>query len=82
MNENEIQEQALDFIARTSRKGDEAAQNLTDFYDELVTLINKYSQERHSNTPDYLLADYMINCLTAYEKAVTRRDVWHSHFPE
>lgn len=37
---------------------------------KLERLINECSLENRSDTPDYLLADYMITCLVAYEKTV------------
>ena len=44
------------------------------FRKELEELINKYSMENHSNTADYILADYLMDCLEAYHKAVITRD--------
>ncbi|HSW65257.1 MAG TPA: hypothetical protein VLH56_18395 [Dissulfurispiraceae bacterium] len=34
--------------------------NRTGFRAELETLINRYSKENGSNTPDFILADYMV----------------------
>jgi hypothetical protein len=45
--------------------------------DELRGVINKHSRENESDTPDYLLAEYVIDCLVAYERTVTLRDKWH-----
>ena len=44
------------------------------FREELETLINRYSRENKSNTPDFVLADYLVNCLNAYDRAVEWRD--------
>lgn len=41
----------------------------TAFRANLEELINQFSIENGSNTPDFLLADYLIACLDAYEKA-------------
>lgn len=49
----------------------------TSFRAELETLINKHSKENGSNTPDFILADYMIDCLNAYDKAVVCRVKWY-----
>jgi len=38
----------------------------TLFKRELTQLINKYSKDNDSNTPDYILAEYLINCLNAF----------------
>ncbi len=47
------------------------------FRDELQDLINRHSMENGSNTPDFILADYVRDCLTAYDAAVLRRDRWY-----
>jgi hypothetical protein len=46
----------------------------TGFEEELRDLINKHSLENNSNTQDFLLAEYLIKCLQAYEYTVTERD--------
>ena len=46
------------------------------FEEEITDLINKYSVENKSNTPDFILAEYLLGCLRAYELAVNRRDDW------
>ena len=55
--------------------------NETSFRAELQTLINRHSRENDSGTPDFVLADYMADCLAAYDKAVTRRNEWHKLEP-
>lgn len=40
------------------------------FYDELTQLLNRTSQEKFSNTPDFVLSEYLVNCLHAYELAI------------
>lgn len=47
------------------------------FREELAQLINRYSMENGSNTPDYMLADYLIACLQALDGAVKSRDGWY-----
>jgi hypothetical protein len=49
-----------------------------DFRSELENLINRHSKENGSNTPDFILADYLGDCLDAFDKAVTRRKKWSS----
>ncbi len=46
---------------------------MNNFDNELRELLNKYSAENGSNTPDFVLAEYMKDCLNAFDKAVTRR---------
>jgi hypothetical protein len=48
-----------------------------DFRNELEALINKHSIENGSNTPDFILAHYLINCLKAFDDAVNFRTTWY-----
>jgi hypothetical protein len=43
------------------------------FRRELRDLLNRFSMENGSNTPDYILADYLIDCLKAWNRAVNER---------
>ena len=47
-----------------------------DFKKELMSLINKASRENESNTPDFILAEFMMGCLIAGEQLVKERDKW------
>jgi len=44
------------------------------FPHELMQLINKHSIENGSNTPDFILAEYLKQCLEAFDMCVRRRD--------
>jgi hypothetical protein len=44
---------------------------------EIETAINKHSAENGSDTPDFVLAEYLTDCLTAFDKAVKRREEWY-----
>lgn len=46
------------------------------FGEELESLVNRYSLENKSNTPDFILAELMVNCLSAFEAASLRREAW------
>jgi hypothetical protein len=39
--------------------------------------INSASAENGSDTPDFILAEYLTDCLAAYDKAVVARGKWH-----
>jgi hypothetical protein len=41
---------------------------------EICELINRHRRENHSNTPDFILSDYLIDCLRAFERAINCRD--------
>lgn len=47
------------------------------FEEELIRLINKYSMENESNTPDFILAIYLGNCLAAFNQATQQRETWY-----
>jgi hypothetical protein len=50
--------------------------NESKLFDELSALLNMHNRESKSDTPDFILAGYMLACLRAYEKAVKDRDKW------
>ena len=43
---------------------------------KLEELINEESRENDSNTPDFLLSEFMMNCLDAFELTSNKREVW------
>ena len=47
------------------------------FRAELDALINKNSKENGSNTPDFILSNYLSACLDAFDAAVTHREKWY-----
>jgi archaellum biogenesis protein FlaJ (TadC family) len=47
------------------------------FEEELERLINKYSMENGSDTPDFILALYIMDCLNAFNKTVRERESWY-----
>lgn len=47
------------------------------FKKELEELINSYSIENESDTPDFLLAQYLSDCLNVYKKAIKQREKWY-----
>ncbi len=48
-----------------------------NFQQELEDLINRHSQENVSNTPDFILAQYMGAALAAFNTAVQQRETWY-----
>jgi hypothetical protein len=51
------------------------------FEEKLREIINQFSIEAESNTPDFILAQYMEGCLNAFNAAVKRRDGWYNFKP-
>jgi len=49
---------------------------MSNFKKELMSLINAHSKETDSDTPDYILADYLVSCLEAFNKTTNARDLW------
>lgn len=47
------------------------------FDKELESLINRYSMEAGSNTPDYILVGYIKNSLENFHQAARLRDNWY-----
>lgn len=39
--------------------------------------INQHCAENGSNTPDFILAEYLTDCLAAFDKAANARQKWH-----
>ena len=49
----------------------------TQFHRELSSLLNRYSKENGSNTPDFLLASYLTGCLHTFNSIVNAREEWY-----
>jgi len=47
------------------------------FEEALQDLINKYSRENGSDTPDFILASYLDRCLSTFDITVRRREHWY-----
>jgi len=50
------------------------------FRKEIETVINKHSRENVSDTPDFLLAEYLTDCLAAFDKAIRERERWYGRY--
>jgi hypothetical protein len=47
------------------------------FAKALEGLLNEHSQENASNTPDFILAEFLEACLAAWNRATLRREEWY-----
>ena len=47
------------------------------FRQQLAQLINAYNVENGSDTPDYVLAEFLTDVLAAFDKAVSTRERWY-----
>ncbi len=50
---------------------------MSDFEKELRNLINMNSIENESDTPDWILAQYLTGCLDIFAKTTKQRDKWY-----
>lgn len=50
---------------------------MDNFENELQSLINRYSKENESNTPDFILAQYLAGCLATFATATQQRETWY-----
>lgn len=52
-----------------------------DLEKEIAATLNRASAENESNTPDYILAQYLMGCLAAFNTAVQQRENWYGRDP-
>lgn len=70
-----IQNYLNDWFAKVA--ADNEMEKPITFKDGLRDLINRFSLENQSNTPDFILAEYLNDCLSSFDKAVTSRSIWY-----
>lgn len=51
---------------------------VSPFRRDLAIVINHYSRESGSDTPDFVLAQYLDSCVAAFDDAVRQRDAHRS----
>jgi len=52
------------------------------FRKQIEHAINCNSAENGSNTPDFILAEYLTNCLASFDAAVNAREAWYGRKDE
>lgn len=50
------------------------------FLEEIRHAINKHSIENESNTPDFILAAFVDDVMSAWNKTVAARSNWYGYF--
>lgn len=50
---------------------------MTNLQTEIEKVLNRHSAENGSNTPDFILAEYLTGCLAAFNRATNAREKWH-----
>jgi len=58
-----------------SGKGDSTVE--IDIRKDLAVVLNKHSMENGSDTPDFILAQYLTNCLRSFDVAMQFREKWY-----
>lgn len=54
---------------------------MSEFQKELSAAINRCCMENDSNTPDWILAQYLSGCLAVFGVAVQQRENWYGRDP-
>ena len=49
----------------------------TAFRNKLEHLLNSESMENGSDTPDFILADYLTRCLENFDETIKQREEWY-----
>ena len=50
----------------------------TPFKKQLTKLLDKHEKANESDTPDFILAKYLIGCLKAFDYACLERDAFYA----
>ncbi len=64
-----------------SAESDPPAPAASEFELALRDLINRYSVENGSDTPDFILAGYLVSCLDNFEQTTLERERWWGRGP-
>lgn len=68
---------SLDYLIELAKRDLEAGIKKDSFEKELTALLNRHSKENGSNTPDFILSDYLQHCLDNFNSSVTARNDWY-----
>ncbi len=50
---------------------------MDEFRTKLASLLNECSMENGSDTPDFILADYLTKCLRVFDETMSQRAAWY-----
>jgi len=67
---------AKEFWRALTELGKKGRSVMADLRNEIEQAINRHSAEQRSGTPDFILSEYLIDCLAAFDKATSARDEW------
>jgi len=60
-------------------RGEGKPETALTFHQEIAALINRHSKENGSDTPDFILAQFLNDGLEAFDRAVVNREKWYGH---
>lgn len=52
-----------------------------DLESAITSALNRFSAENASNTPDWILAQYLLGCLAAWNQGIQQRETWYGRDP-
>jgi hypothetical protein len=77
----QLRQKVVPLVKKTMRKKTTmekpAPLDIESLEQALERLLNTYSQENASNTPDFILAQYLLGCLDTWNAAIQRREEWY-----
>ena len=56
---------------------EKTVREMAAFKKDLCITLNQHSMENGSDTPDYVLAEYLVGCLIAFNVATKDRTEWY-----
>jgi hypothetical protein len=70
-----MDKEEMNVVSIGGKKPPEVAEE-NSFRKDLEKLINTHSKDNCTNTPDFLLANFLISCMDAFDLTVRKRDDW------
>jgi len=80
--ETETDPENIEGVAGAGCPASPCSADAPDFISELRELLNRRSMENGSDTPDFILAQYLTECLRAWNRATKRREDWYGRTPQ
>lgn len=54
---------------------------MSDLRKAIEDAVNSHSAENGSDTPDFILAEFLMSCLAAFDAATNSREAWYGRKP-
>lgn len=69
-------------LLERAKRPNDAPEEASPFQRELGTLLNRHSLENGSDTPDFLLAQFLVGALSEANVLVRQREAWYGRDPD